>query len=107
MEVTNEQLQRMAENASITAATLVGDRIAREVSKTIVEAEAERPHHSPISPHCEAVLRKLESGEIPCWSFRDTRAAVMCWAWNEMEKRRLPRLPVSEGWDVVRQKCRI
>ncbi len=105
MEPTNEQLERMAERASVGAAGLVGDRIAQEVSRRIVEAEAEKAHQSPISPHCEAVLRNLEEGNIPCWDFRGTRAAVMCYAWQKMEQERLPRLPVSEGWRVVREKC--
>lgn len=105
MPLERQEAERIAERAAVGAATLVGSRIAQDVAKRIAEAESETPHQSPISPHCEAVLRNLEEGNIKCWDFRAARSAVLCEAWRIMETERTPTLQVSRGWSKVREKC--
>lgn len=64
-------------------------------------------HHSPISAHCEDVLKRLEEGQIPCEDFRMARSAVMCKAFALLEEGSRKKLPVSEAWAYLRTKCRI
>ncbi|MBW2675278.1 MAG: hypothetical protein JRD89_18010 [Deltaproteobacteria bacterium] len=92
------EASRIAEEAAVKAATLVGSRIAEQVAK---ELSGERIHMSPISPHCERIL------ETPprCWDFRGIRAYVMCRAWDIMEKEKRARLPVGEAWAEARRVC--
>lgn len=62
--------------------------------------------HNPLSAHCQDVLAKLEAGEIPCYDFRISRSAVLCKAWDILEKEKRTKLPVSEAWGYLRTKCR-
>jgi len=60
-----------------------------------------------ISAHCKRILDDFEvrTKEI-CWSFREVRAVVMCFAWREMEEKHIPfREAVRSAWDWVRDKC--
>jgi hypothetical protein len=95
-----EELEELAERAAVSASALVGTKIAQEIAK---KEEEEGLHHSPISPHCEAVL------ETPpkCWDFRGIRSYVMCKAWDLMEKEKRTRLPVGEAWMEARKVCRM
>ena len=61
----------------------------------------EEYHHSPISPHCEAVLAKPPS----CEDFRGIRSWVLCKSWDIMEKEKRTKLPVGEAWREARKVC--
>jgi len=98
MPIDEIQAKRIAEEAAVKAVELQGSRIAEQVAK---EISAELLHHSPISPHCEAVL------ETPpkCYDFRGIRSWVMCRAWDIMESEKRTRLPVGEAWSEARRVC--
>jgi len=93
-----EEAERIAEKAAINTAVLMGSKIAGHVVK---ELAGELMHSSPISPHCERILK------VPpkCWDFRGIRAWVMCKAWDIMEKEKRVRLPVGEAWAEARRVC--
>ncbi|MDO9333991.1 MAG: hypothetical protein Q7T57_05660 [Dehalococcoidales bacterium] len=62
--------------------------------------------HNPLSAHCEAVLKNLEEGKIPCFDFRVVRSAALCKAWEILEREKRTRLPIREAWAYIRTKCR-
>ena len=89
--------ERIAERAAVTAASLVGSKIAEQIAK----GQLEILHASPITERGKRIL-----GEPPlCYDFRNTRSWVMVRAWQRMEEEQLPRLPVGEAWQEVRQIC--
>lgn len=100
MAIPEAIVEDMVAKAAVSAATLVGTKIAEQMAK---KAEEETLHQSPISPHCERVL------ETPpkCWDFRGIRSYVMCKAWDIMEKEKRTRLPVGEAWMEARKVCRM
>lgn len=93
-------IESVAAKAAVSAATLVGTKMAEQLAK---KQEEEALHQSPISPHCERVL------ETPplCWDFRGIRSYVLCKAWDIMEKEKRIRLPVAEAWREARAVCRM
>lgn len=96
--------RQIAEEAAVKAVELHGQKIAEQVAK---EMSGEMIHQSPISPHCERVLEALEKGGIPCWDFRLSRSAVLCKAWEILEKEKRTKLPVGEAWSYLRAKCKV
>jgi len=90
--------KQIAEEAAVTASELTGAKIAEQVAK---ELSGEVLHHSPISPHCEAVLATPPK----CYDFRGIRSWVLCKAWDIMEKEKRTRLPVGEAWAEARKVC--
>jgi len=88
---------RIAEEAAVGAATLVGSQIAKEIAKQ----QQEEMHGSPITEKGKARL-----GEPPlCYDFRGTRSWIMVRSWQRMEKEHLPTLPGGESWSEVRRIC--
>lgn len=89
--------KQIAEEAGVTAASLVGSQIAKEVAKQ----QEESLHGSPITERGKVIL-----GEPPlCYDFRGTRSWVLTRAWQIMEKEKRPSLPVGEAWSDVRRVC--
>lgn len=88
--------EMVAERAAVQAAELTASRVVEQVAK---ELSGEVLHYSPISPHCEAVLAEPPK----CFDFRGARSFCLCWAWKEMEERKLSQLPVGEAWQELRR----
>lgn len=92
-----EEARRIAEEAAVGAASLVGPQIAKEMAKQ----QEESLHGSPMTERGKAIL-----GEPPlCYDFRGTRSWVLTRAWQMMEKEKRPSLPVGEAWSDVRRVC--
>lgn len=96
--ITEAVIEGVATKAAVSAATLVGTKIAEQMAK---RQEEDALHQSPVSPHCERVLETLPK----CWDFRGIRSYVMCRAWDIMEKEKRTRLPVGEAWMEARKVC--
>lgn len=76
--------------------------IVREEISAAMPADYELLHHSPVSPHCEAILAKPPL----CHDFKGIRAWILCRSWQRMEEEKLTTLPVGVCWAEVRKACR-
>jgi hypothetical protein len=56
-----------------------------------------------ISPHCERILENPPH----CWDFRGARSFCLCWAWQEMQQKKLQHLPLHEAWMRLREVCKM
>lgn len=100
--MTEKEIEAIAHKTAAATVSAMGTKIAEGIAKVVGGMIEEKLiHKNPISPHCEAILRKPPI----CWDFKGIRAWVLCYAWLLMDKEKRIRLPVEEAWAAARKIC--
>lgn len=83
------------------------EEAAKAVNELVAELEGHHSpgHHSPGNPVSEKCERVLETTP-KCYDFAGIRRWVMCRAWQEMEKRKIPfSEAIRISWSEARRVC--